>query len=95
MEDSLDEDGYPTQETLDKISSWKVSEFTSWIEFVKSLWHPLYGCVEMEKGTVRLSTGGWSGNEDIIKAMQLNFMWDFSWLSSYRGEDHILMWSSL
>ena len=38
-----------------------------------------------------LSTGGWSGNEEIIEALRNNFiLWSLCWVQSRRGGHYIL-----
>jgi len=39
-----------------------------------------------EEFTLSLSTGGWSGNEDIIRALKKNFIfWSMYWQMNRRG----------
>ena len=69
-------------------------EVLSFMDFVRSCWwNPEWGWseedTESELGNkvhrYSLSTGGWSGNESLIDAMQGNwFFWTF-WISSRRG----------
>jgi hypothetical protein len=86
----LDEDGYPTEVTLEKIEKWDYKDgWTELMNFVCGLW--LYadaGYWSMEKDVVvrdlpnykvvadvyHLSTAGWSGNEMIIHALEKNWM---------------------
>jgi hypothetical protein len=103
--DQMDEDdGYPTQEALDKIVNWR-GNFIDLMTYVKSIWWmPDWGWHLLEGPEVtlgedsdyvptqytrmyyKISTGGWSGNEDIIEALQKNpIFWSMCWQSSRRG----------
>ena len=79
-------DGYPDDQELKRIQEWPVEDFRGLMEFVLSLWwHPEY----IRQTTPRrflVSTAGWSGNESIISALQLNTMfWLICWQESRRG----------
>ena len=86
----LDNDGYPTEETLEKIKSWPHTDgWEELLEFVKENWYyPEYFNKFTYEKTIlyHISTGGWSGNEDILSALKSNHLfWMFCWLSSKRG----------
>jgi hypothetical protein len=102
----LDGDGYPTEETLTRIKEWEINDMQSGrglLEFVREIWwHSKWGIhieeVEDELMPSRkrkydhwhMSTGGWSGNESIIRAMQANrLFWMFHWVQSRRGGHYI------
>ena len=98
--DYLDEDGYPTNEALDKISQWDYNDLQGWMNFIESLWHlkPMVWYSEHKFDEdcnhwyteYRVSTGGWSGNESIIHAMQENKLcWHFVWYSTRRGGHYV------
>jgi hypothetical protein len=86
--------GYPTEEELKKIKELKnVSEL---LNHLKSIWWmPDWGFVEYwgftsfpirEKALkLELHTGGWSGNEDIIRGLQKTDFWILFWVRSERG----------
>lgn len=100
-EDLLDEYGYPTEAALDLITKWNWEDEKGYFEFIKSIWWmPGWGWSEgvepkeyYENVNVYryyISTGGWSGNEDIIRAMQNNIlMWAVTWVQSKRGGHYI------
>jgi hypothetical protein len=76
---------YPTEADLATIANWDPMDFDGWMEFVRELWaYPEYwSCVD---GHHRIATGGWSGNECLIGAMQENVVaWSLYWKSSTRG----------
>ena len=84
---------YPSQEDLDKISSWEVKnfkEFRDIFEFVEKIWwQPDWGIHKYDK-EYHISTGGWSGNEDIIEAMRKNYiLWRMCWVQSRRGGHYV------
>ena len=95
----FDEDGYPTEETLEKIKKWEYSD--GWLElmqFVGKAWHWPEYCTATDALNYwdkpvlryRLVTGGWSGNESIITALEGNFIfWNMCWQESHRGGKHI------
>jgi len=85
----MDEHGYPTQSELDKIKSWSWEDFTGLMDYIKYLWkYPQYW--EQNDNEYSISTGGWSGNEDIIQAMKENIMfWSCCWYQSTRSGHHI------
>lgn len=97
----LDEDGYPTAQTLKLIEIWPWNQPREWFEFIKSLWtHRDWGWTEKDephdykKGVTvhryHVSTAGWSGNEAIVRSMQKNeWMWHFNWVQSRRGGHYI------
>lgn len=90
----LDDDGYPTQAALLLLKTWNWNDPRGWLALAKELWsYPdRFNLVE-EAGRVEylLSTGGWSGNESVIRAMQENFLlWSSCWVSSARGGKHVL-----
>jgi len=92
-----DIDGYPMDAELKKINEWPISDnYTEFFAFVKSCWHYADWGWREEDTTDELfdrpvhrysiSTGGWSGNEDIIQAMEGNqLVWAMTWVQSRRG----------
>ena len=57
------------------------------MEYIKPLWNYAdCGYWNFENDIYSISTGGWSGNEDIIANMQENIVWwMMHWQSSRRG----------
>ena len=87
----MDENGYPTEEELFGISDYRVTHenLHEFMDYVKPLWHWQNMFQRRVFGYV-LITGGWSGNEDIIRAMKQNtFFWMLYWQSSTRGGTHV------
>ena len=84
---------YPTEKELRMIHRWKFDHpqsFVEFMDFVQSVGHwwnlpDPFGWTK--RGRIyRIATGGWSGNESIIYAMQANFIfWSVCWVSSRRG----------
>jgi hypothetical protein len=64
-----------------------------WLEFAKEIgnyWPDDLYWDEDPPGTFHVSTGGWSGNEEIIGAMQDNFIcWTQCWKNHSRGGHYI------
>lgn len=81
----FDDDGYPTDEALKRIAEWPYMDIAGMLEFVQGLWsYPDRWWTEGD--TLHLSTGGWSGNESVIDAMERNRMFmAICWVSSRRG----------
>lgn len=85
-EEYLDTDGYPTDEALDKIRDWDYNDINGWFDFIKSIWWAADWGWTVEYGNLAISTGGWSGNEEIIDAMHKNYiLWNMSWHEHRRG----------
>lgn len=96
----LDSDGYPIPECLLKISEWPYEDAMGWFDFIYSVWaysdcgwendDTAYDEHGKKFNRFNISTCGWSGNEDIIKAMQDNaILWAFHWVESRRGGHYI------
>lgn len=89
---------YPTKEELKRIEEWDWHDLEALAEFVCSLWE-YDGCkfedwkkdeIDREYRMLWLATSGWSGNEDIIRALNKNQMFNMiCWQSSHRGGLHI------
>lgn len=86
---TFDATGYPSQETIERIEQWPHDDHAGLMEFVREAWY--YPDRFGSRGrTYRLSTGGWSGNEEIILALQQNVMfWSMCWQSSRRGGHYV------
>jgi hypothetical protein len=90
---SFDQDGYPTKETLEAITTWPIrsnSDIAELLAFVDAAWHYKPFAIRAEgedtKRYIYCATGGWSGNEEIIGALQQNHLfWAMCWLESQRG----------
>lgn len=97
----LDEDGYPTQQALDKITAWPQEDAVGCFKFIECLWYYHTWGWRMEiiphpyregKKAIeyKLSTAGWSGNEAIARALEANtWLWHFTWVQSRRGGHYI------
>lgn len=75
----FDDDGYPTEEVLQHIEDWDYKKgFKDLFYLVKQLWrYPDYFREVIRKdgsSVFILSTGGWSGNESVIGALNKNRM---------------------
>lgn len=91
----MTDDGYPDETELEEIETFS-GNWHQLLARVKELWWaPDWGWSEqdIEDGTVReysVSTGGWSGNEDLIYALEHNWMfWPLNWYSNRRGGHYI------
>ena len=81
---------YPTEEQLETIKAWDLLEkpVSELLEYVENLWKYPDRFRLTGKRVLRLylSTGGWSGNEDVIDALHQNFIfWSMCWVKSVRG----------
>lgn len=88
-EPTFDADGYPSEETLERIATWPIETFTDFeavMDFAGQAWsYPDRWKKERDwhdpdwpSGNPELrylfSTGGWSGNESIVAAIERNTM---------------------
>jgi hypothetical protein len=91
------DDGYPTDEELRWIKEWSDKDPKGWLAVAKGCWWAAdWGWRELtgKKGdlTYHVSTGGWSGNEEIIDAMQENvWCWAQTWESTRRGGHYVFV----
>jgi hypothetical protein len=84
-----DADGYPTDHELQLIRDWS-SDWSDLLTFVRGCWWAAeWGWDDKDDGAEhlwRISTGGWSGNETIIAALQQNEpFWATCWQSTRVG----------
>lgn len=84
----FDSDGYPAEETLQRIENWQFSDKQTFLELVsyaKSAYNTNYGnWIVIENydklkdfffdsfSALVIATGGWSGNESVIDALKAN-----------------------
>jgi len=101
-EPTFDVDGYPTDETIDAIREWDYHDFPALMEFVARAWkwgglenkpsiiEPLFDRDYQDDGNWWCgATGGWSGNESLVAALDENMMFAaLCWRASIRGGYH-------
>ena len=87
-----DSNGYPSEAALNKVTEWEWNDLEGCMVFVRSLWqYADCGYWDNDNGVYRISTGGWSGNEDLIEALRKNHvLWLVHWAQSRRGGHFIL-----
>jgi hypothetical protein len=86
---TFDQDHYPTEETLKVIVQWSADDFKGLMEFCRKCWQ-WDDYFTVDGNTYELHTGGWSGNEDVIGALQDNILfWALCWQQSKRGGHYI------
>lgn len=87
----MSEPTYPSDEQLETIRKWEYSDFPGLMAFIKQIWFYSDSAYWRQKGDIYwISTVGWSGNEDIIAAMQDNYMiWTMNWYRTTRGGHYI------
>src|SRR6056300_85971 len=98
MEDvsDLDDNGYPSENVLEKIRQWPYEDPGGCLDYVQSLWHWEEMASNPIEGRYRFATGGWSGNEDLIAAIMQNTMvHTMCWQFSSRGGLHLYELPSL
>ena len=89
-EDFIDDDGYPTEDALTVIELWPYDDSAGWFDFIKDTWHFANWGWHKVDSEYHISTGGWSGNESIIHAMEQNRMlMGCTWVQSRRGGHYI------
>lgn len=83
---------YPTEDELTMVRNWaftKPGDFEAFMAYVQSvgMYWPTKSFGWRQQGrTFWIATGGWSGNEDILEAMQENFIfWSVCWQQTKRG----------
>jgi len=89
----LDIDGYPTEEFLERIRTWELPVKESAQRLLRFIedggWYypEWFRAVDWNDRIWIVSTGGWSGNEDVIAALHENtsFFWNFCFMSHRRG----------
>jgi hypothetical protein len=89
---------YPSGADLDYIEAWPLDDPLGWFRFLHGCWWAAdwgwreESAIDDSDRPVRrfsISTGGWSGNEEIIEAMGRNFLWHVTWMSSRRGGHYV------
>lgn len=87
-----DKDGYPTEEEIKTIQEWDLLKYKvqDLLEYVRDCWWDAEGGFDLdyepELIILTLHTSGWSGNEEIIGALQSNILfWSLYWEQSNRG----------
>jgi hypothetical protein len=83
----MDDDGYPEEHELKAIREWPRTDLPGLLDYVRERWaYADCGYFEQDGRAYNISTAGWSGNEDIIGALQENrSFWVLCWQSSKRG----------
>lgn len=81
---------YSEEEDLKRIINWDERDPRGWFDFIKSIWWmPEWGWTENTR-RIYISTAGWSGNENIIEAMQGAWiLWTIHWYSTRAGGHYI------
>ena len=87
----LDEDKYPDEESLEQIKNWDVQKngVDGLLELIEENTNWADRQIERSgKHVIRYvyHTGGWSGNEDVIRAMRENYLfWMMTWWKTTVG----------
>ena len=98
---NFDSDGYPTDESCESIAKAEVKSYAdceALLQVVQAAWtypdrfgnHTAVDCLQRPIREWSVSTGGWSGNESLVFALQQNaFFWALCWHQSTRGGHYL------
>lgn len=94
LELELDDDGYPTDGTLETIKNFVVNndeDCEKLLQMASQVWlYPDYFTKDESTKCWFVSTGGWSGNEDVIKALNENHVfWMLYWKQTRVGGHYV------
>jgi hypothetical protein len=83
---------YPSEENLERIHTWDFRDVRGLFDFIENdEGMRMYGSFKRTtmpdgKERIRIATGGWSGNEDMMSALERNFVvYGSYWKLSARG----------
>lgn len=103
MDEGLMDEGYPTQQFLDMISTWPYENTVDLFKTLHSVWQHRYLTFWTESVKdhtnddvvhLHISTLGWSGNEDMMRALKDNYIvWGIHWYSHIRGGHYVFEFS--
>lgn len=84
---------YPTERVLKRIEKFDIVKrpISELLDLIRNnWWMPEWGYKISGKRIIRLElhTGGWSGNESIIYALNRNPLWNMYWRKSTVGGHH-------
>jgi len=68
----FDASGYPSEKTLRAIRRWPAGGMEKLFAFIREAKWEEYGSWKQRGGRIVMATGGWSGNEALIDALQKN-----------------------
>lgn len=84
-----DEHGYPTEQELARIQGWPLGGSSQeWMRLCCACWWAPEWGLRQEGRRLYMSTGGWSGNEEIIQAMKgagSGLLWSKAWKVTRAG----------
>lgn len=98
----LDNEGYPTEETLEYLKNWcmwmedgevKMGQFfrtdcvQDLINFLKQIWYYDDGIVQHDKW-LEIHTVGWSGNEEIVEVLKGSILWWMNYFDMMQAGGH-------
>lgn len=79
-------DGYPDEECLSRLAHWDWADLHGAMRYAQAMWYGGEDFCWRDGETWYLITVGWSGNEDIVAALQSSHgWWVRHWASSHRG----------
>ena len=84
-------EGYPDDDELRTIAKWDWHDLHGLMAYVQRRWHYGDWGWTQDGNRFTISTGGWSGNEDLMRALKDNtIFWCFCWESSRRGGHYVV-----
>ena len=95
----IDSDGYPTEQSVAALEAWRPTSFDDAGLFVgwdlPEIWERTgYGTARVAidkdgQAHIFYSTGGWSGNEELMGAVMGNFLCSYHWNAHFSGGHYI------
>lgn len=79
---------YPSDAELEELKTANIFKvgFKGMVDLINDSWNHDYGKLDFDGKSLKLATGGWSGNEDLICALQENIgFWSSFWIKTERG----------